>query len=85
MSKRKQKNKNALKHGAFATEFILWGETSEEYEALRAAIYEEWGPSGKTEEFEADKLVKLSSGGSGWSAMSRSIRISTLNEFVSRT
>lgn len=59
MSKRKQNNKNALKHGAFATETILQGESVAEYEKLRAAVYEEWRPEGVTEEFEADKLVKL--------------------------
>ena len=53
------RKKNALTHGANAQEVLLWGETHEDYEALRARAYEEWFPEGLTEEFEVKALIEL--------------------------
>jgi hypothetical protein len=53
------RKKNALTHGANAQEVMLWGETYEDYEALRTRAYEEWFPEGLTEEFEVKALVEL--------------------------
>jgi hypothetical protein len=53
------KKRNALKHGAAAQEVMLWSEKCEDYEALRAGLYEEWFPQGKTEEYEVNALLGL--------------------------
>lgn len=53
------RKKNALKHGANAQEIMLWGETYEDYEALRTRACEEWFPEGLTEEFEVKALIEL--------------------------
>lgn len=53
------KKRNALKHGADAQEVMLWSEKYEDYEALRAGLYEEWFPQGKTEEYEVNALLGL--------------------------
>jgi hypothetical protein len=53
------KKRNALKHGAHAQEVMLWSEKYEDYEALRAGLYEEWFPQGKTEEYEVNALLGL--------------------------
>ena len=50
---------NALKHGANAQEVMLWGEQYEDYENLRAGLYEEWAPRGRTEEYEVQTLANL--------------------------
>jgi hypothetical protein len=53
------KKRNALKHGANATEVMLWSERYEDYEALRAGLYEEFTPSGSTEEYLVRTLLDL--------------------------
>ena len=53
------RKKNALTHGANAQEVMLWGETYEDYEALRTRACEEWFPEGLTEEFEVKALIEL--------------------------
>jgi hypothetical protein len=53
------RKKNALTHGANAQEVMLWGETYEDYKALRTRAYEEWSPEGLTEEFEVKALIEL--------------------------
>ena len=53
------RKKNALTHGANTQEVMLWGETYEDYEALRTRAYEEWFPVGLTEEFEVKALIEL--------------------------
>ncbi len=58
MSKSRSK-RNALKHGASAQEVMLWSESYEDYEALRAGLREEWSPQGKTEEYEVNTLLNL--------------------------
>ena len=58
MSK-ESKKRNALKHGANAQEVMLWGEQYEDYENLRAGLYEEWAPRGSTEEYEVQTLANL--------------------------
>jgi hypothetical protein len=58
MSK-ESKKRNALKHGANAQEVMLWGEKYEDYECLRAGLYEEWTPRGLTEEYEVQTLTNL--------------------------
>ena len=58
MSKSRSK-RNALKHGASAQEVMLWSESYEDYEALRAGLHDEWSPQGKTEEYEVNTLLDL--------------------------
>ena len=53
------RKKNALTHGANAQEVMLWGETYEDYEALRTRAWEEWSPEGLTEELEVQVLIDL--------------------------
>ena len=53
------KKRNALKHGANATEVMLWSEKYEDYEALRAGLYQEFSPSGSTEEYLVRTLLDL--------------------------
>jgi hypothetical protein len=53
------KKRNALKHGANATEVMLWGEKYKDYEALRDALYQEFTPSGSTEEYLVQTLLDL--------------------------
>ncbi len=53
------KKRNALKHGANATEVMLWSERYQDYEALRAALYQEFTPSGSTEEYLVRTLLDL--------------------------
>ena len=48
--RRRRKRSNAQKHGVFAEPLILPGEDPREFEALHAALIEEWNPSGPTEE-----------------------------------
>src|SRR6516225_4885067 len=50
VSRRKHKRSNAQKHGVFAAPLILPGEDPHEFEALHAALIEEWYPSGPSEE-----------------------------------
>ena len=50
VSRRKHKRPNAQKHGVFAEPLILPGEDPHEFEALHAALIEEWNPSGPSEE-----------------------------------
>jgi hypothetical protein len=56
---RKPKPSNALKHGAFSEQTLLWGETQEEYEAFRAAVYAEWQPDGPAEENLVEGMLNL--------------------------
>jgi hypothetical protein len=53
------KKRNALKHGANATEVMLWSERYQDYEALRDALYQEFTPSGSTEEYLVRTLLDL--------------------------
>src|SRR5258708_39696630 len=53
------KKRNALKHGANATQVMLWSERYEDYEALRAELYLEFSPSGSTEEYLVRTLLDL--------------------------
>ena len=53
------KKRNALKHGANATEVMLWGEKYKDYEALRDGLYQEFTPSGSTEEHLVRTLLDL--------------------------
>ena len=53
------KKRNALKHGANATEVMLWSERYEDYEALRDALYQEFTPCGSTEEYLVQTLLDL--------------------------
>jgi hypothetical protein len=48
--RREHKRPNAQKSGAFAEPLILPGEDSREFEALHAALIEEWTPAGPTEQ-----------------------------------
>ena len=58
MSKKSNKQ-NALKHGAFAREVLLWSEKYEDYEALRVGIDLEYFPSGSSEQYLAQTLLDL--------------------------
>src|ERR1700730_10678562 len=53
------KKRNALKHGANATEVMLWSERYDDYESLRAELYLEFTPSGSTEEYLVQTLLDL--------------------------
>ena len=53
------KKRNALKHGANATEVMLWSERHQDYEALRDALYQEFTPCGSTEEYLVRTLLDL--------------------------
>jgi hypothetical protein len=48
--RRKHKRPNAQRHGVFAEPLILPGEDPREFEALHAALIEEWDPSGPSEQ-----------------------------------
>ena len=48
--RRRRKCSNAQKHGVFAEPLILPGEDPREFEALHAALIEEWSPSGPSEQ-----------------------------------
>jgi hypothetical protein len=54
-----KKKRDALKHGANATEVMLWSERYEDYKALRDGLYQEFTPSGSTEEHLVQTLVDL--------------------------
>jgi hypothetical protein len=47
---RKNKRPNAQRHGVFAEPLMLPGEDSREFEAIHAALIEEWYPSGPSEQ-----------------------------------
>jgi hypothetical protein len=53
------KKRNALKHGAYAKEVMLWSERYEDYEQLRAELCLEFSPSGSTEEYLVQTLLDL--------------------------
>ena len=53
------KKRNALIHGANASEVMLWGEKYKDYEALRDGLYQEFTPSGSTEEYLVQTLLDL--------------------------
>jgi hypothetical protein len=53
------KKHNALKHGASAKEVMLWSERYKDYEALRDGLYQEFSPSGSTEEYLVQTLLNL--------------------------
>jgi hypothetical protein len=53
------KQRNALKHGASAKEVMLWGESYKDYKALREGLYQEFSPSGGTEEYLVETLLDL--------------------------
>ena len=58
MSK-KDRSKNALKHGAFSRELILPGESRKDYERLLAELEAEYSPSGPTETYLVNRLASL--------------------------
>lgn len=53
------KKRNALKHGASAREVMPWSERYQDYEALRDGLYQEFNPSGSTEEYLVRTLLDL--------------------------
>ena len=58
MSK-KDRSKNALKHGAFSRELILPGESRKEYELLLSELEAEYSPSGPSETYLVNHLASL--------------------------
>ena len=48
---KKDRSKNALKHGAFSRELILPGESRKEYERLLSELEAEYSPSGPSETY----------------------------------
>src|SRR6516165_12434995 len=58
MSK-KDRSKNALKHGAFSRELILPGESRKDYERLLAELEAEYSPSGPSEIYLVNHLASL--------------------------
>ena len=59
ISKKIAKKQNALKHGVYSQEVMLPGEKWSDYEALRAAHYDEFMPEGVIEECLVDELFML--------------------------
>jgi hypothetical protein len=57
--KKKDKNQNALKHGAYSRKDMSPGEKIRDYESLREALHDEWAPEGVTEQCLVDDLCKL--------------------------
>ena len=55
----KGKKRNALKHGAHASEVLLWSEKYEDYEALRAGLELEYLPIGSSEQYHVQNLLDL--------------------------
>jgi hypothetical protein len=53
------KQRNPLTHGARAKEVMLWGENYKDLKALRARLYQEFAPSGSTEEYLVETLLNL--------------------------
>jgi hypothetical protein len=56
---KKERSKNALKHGAFSRELILPGESKKEYERLLADLETEYSPSGPSEIYLVNHLASL--------------------------
>jgi hypothetical protein len=52
-------SQNALKHGLFAHEAVIHGESQEQYELHREALVAEWRPVGPTESMLAERIVSL--------------------------
>ena len=52
-----EKNKNALKHGAFSKEVILPGEDIAEFEELHNSLIKEWQPDGPTIQDKVETLA----------------------------
>jgi len=57
--RKKDRSKNALKHGAFSRELILPGESKKEYELLLAELEAEYSPSGPSEIYLVNHLASL--------------------------
>ena len=53
----KLENKNAVKHGAFAVFLIMPDEDPNEFEALLAALAEEWNPEGRCENEKIESIA----------------------------
>ena len=53
-------SQNALKHGLFAHEAVIRGESHAEYELHREVLLDEWRPVGPTECMLAERIVSLS-------------------------
>ena len=53
----KLENKNAVKHGAFAVFLIMPDEDPNEFEALLAALVEEWNPEGRCENEKIESIA----------------------------
>lgn len=58
-SKKIDKKRNAMKHGVYSREVMLPGEKRSDYDALRAAYYDEWAPDGVIEECLVDELLMM--------------------------
>jgi hypothetical protein len=56
---KKDRSKNALKHGAFSRELILPGESKKDYERLLAELEAEYSPSGPSEIYLVHHLASL--------------------------
>ena len=53
-------SQNALKHGLFAHEAVIHGESQADFELHREALSAEWRPVGPTESMLAERIVSLS-------------------------
>jgi hypothetical protein len=56
---KKDRSKNALKHGVFSRELILPGESKKEYALLLSELEAEYSPSGPTEIYLVNHLASL--------------------------
>jgi hypothetical protein len=57
--RKKDRSKNALKHGVFSRELILPGESRKEYELLLLGLEQEYSPSGPSEIYLVNQLASL--------------------------
>ena len=62
----KYRHPNALKHGVFSTVAILPGEDRVEFQELLVGLFEEWKPSGQTEEDTVRSLAAAEWNGRRW-------------------
>ena len=74
----RRKCSNSQKHGVFAEPLILPGEDPREFEALHAALIEEWTPSGPSERVASSVLQTRSGASFGRADLCRERRSATV-------
>ena len=54
---KKRASLNARTHGLTAADAVIPGESGEDFEAFRAALWAQWEPTGADQEFEAELAI----------------------------